>query len=221
MRARMPDDHQREGLAPDESLDPLVARAARTLRAEVGIRGAWRDRLLADLDRDAIGRVANGSASVSGGMPRSTALPDVHRRVALSWPVAAAAAAALFAAGVITARTSVTGIPTVARRASAPVAAVSAASDHVAAPTRFVLVAPDARRVALVGDFNLWDPAAAPMRRVGNGGLWELDVDLPAGRHVYAFVVDGDITADPAAPRTAGDDFGRPNSVVLVSHSHT
>jgi hypothetical protein len=39
---------------------------------------------------------------------------------------------------------------------------------------------------------------------------------------VYAFVVDGDVTADPAAPRAADDDFGSTNSVVLVSSSpHT
>jgi hypothetical protein len=36
---------------------------------------------------------------------------------------------------------------------------------------------------------------------------------------VYAFVVDGDVTADPDAPRAADDDFGSPNSVVLVGRS--
>jgi 1,4-alpha-glucan branching enzyme len=94
----------------------------------------------------------------------------------------------------------------------APVAAAPRAG-----ATRFVFVAPNAQHVALVGDFNLWNPANSPMQRIAGTDAWAIDIDLPAGRHVYAFVVDGDVTADPAAPRTAGDDFGRPNSVVLVS----
>jgi AMP-activated protein kinase-like protein len=221
MRARMPDDHPMDWTAPGELLDPVVARAAQTLRAEVPVRGEWRDHLLADLERDVGDRAANGSSGARGRAPRSAAWTERRRRLVLPWPVAAIAAAALFVAGLLTARDRVEGSAATGTRSPSPVAAVSTAGRRAATPTHFVLVAPDARRVALVGDFNLWNPSAAPMRRVGDGGLWELDVDLPAGRHVYAFVVDGDITADPAAPRTAGDDFGRPNSVVLVNHSHT
>ncbi len=207
MRARMPDDHQMRELAADEPLDPRVARAARALRAEVGVRREWRDGVLANLER----------ATRPGRAPDA----DGRRRLVLAWPTAVAAAAALFAAGLLTARHNVTANAASGQPVAAPATTVSAATERADSPTHFVLVAPDARRVALVGDFNLWNPVAAPMRRMADTGLWELDVDLPAGRHVYAFVVDGDITADPAAPRTGGDDFGRPNSVVLVSHSHT
>jgi 1,4-alpha-glucan branching enzyme len=78
------------------------------------------------------------------------------------------------------------------------------------------LAAPGASRVSLVGDFNQWDASATPMRQLGDGRLWLVDVPLAPGRHVYAFVVDGDVTPDPAAPRAGEEDFGVPSSVVLV-----
>ena len=133
-------------------------------------------------------------------------------RLLIAWPVAAAAAVVLFAAGALAAR--VTGA-----RSPAVTPGVATGMTRLAArgTTRFVLVAPNARHVALVGDFNLWNPASAPMQRIAGTDEWEIDLPLPAGRHAYAFVVDGDVTADPSAPRTGGDDFGRPNSVVLVS----
>jgi hypothetical protein len=80
----------------------------------------------------------------------------------------------------------------------------------------FVLVAPHAATVSLVGDFNDWDAATTPMRPIRNGSIWSVTVPLPAGRHRYAFLVDGSRwLADPAAPR-APDDFGAPSSVVTV-----
>jgi hypothetical protein len=84
---------------------------------------------------------------------------------------------------------------------------------------RFVFVAPYASRVALVGDFNKWNPNVMPMRRSADGRAWMIDVPLAPGRHVYSFVVDGDLAPDPAAPRAGDDDFGVPSSVVLVNAS--
>jgi 1,4-alpha-glucan branching enzyme len=87
---------------------------------------------------------------------------------------------------------------------------------HGVTLVQFVLVAPDARRVALVGDFNDWDPAATPLR-ASAGGAWSAAVQLSPGRHRYAFVVDGvRWLADPAAPPAPDDDFGTPGSVVTV-----
>ncbi len=81
---------------------------------------------------------------------------------------------------------------------------------------QFVLVAPGAASVALVGDFNDWDTTTTPMRPVRSGGLWSVTIPLAAGRHRYAFLVDGSRwLADPSAPR-APDDFGTPSSVVTV-----
>ena len=47
---------------------------------------------------------------------------------------------------------------------------------------------------------------------------WSVAVQLPAGRHVYAFVVDGDAwVADPQAPLAPEQWYGQRNSVVIVA----
>ena len=85
---------------------------------------------------------------------------------------------------------------------------------------RFELEAPHASGVALVGDFNNWSLAATPMTPSADGTAWTVTVRLPAGRHVYAFVVDGakgsKWVPDPAALRAPDDGFGTANSVVLI-----
>ena len=92
--------------------------------------------------------------------------------------------------------------------------------DPVRDGVKFVLVAPQAARVSLVGDFNRWDPAATPMQRTPTGGTWSVVVPLKAGRHEYAFVVDGkQWLPDPSAPLAPADGLGVPNSVVLVKGS--
>jgi 1,4-alpha-glucan branching enzyme len=51
----------------------------------------------------------------------------------------------------------------------------------------FTLWAPNAGRVAVVGDFNRWDGRCHPMRSLGGGGLWELFIpELGAGT-LYKF----------------------------------
>jgi 1,4-alpha-glucan branching enzyme len=46
----------------------------------------------------------------------------------------------------------------------------------------FAVWAPNARAVSVVGDWNLWDPATHPLRRLGALGLWEIFVpDVPIG----------------------------------------
>ncbi len=40
----------------------------------------------------------------------------------------------------------------------------------------FAVWAPNARRVSVIGDFNLWDGRVFPMRRLGVSGFWELFV---------------------------------------------
>lgn len=83
--------------------------------------------------------------------------------------------------------------------------------------TRFVFVAPDAKQVAVVGDFNGWDTDSTHLVRHAGDGVWTVDVPLRPGRYDYAFYVDGERwVADPAAPPAVGDTFGRPSSVVTV-----
>jgi 1,4-alpha-glucan branching enzyme len=103
----------------------------------------------------------------------------------------------------------------------APVSATSEtpaslASSGAVQQVQFVLVAPSAKSVALVGDFNDW--SAVPLAPVQVGGAWTITVPLAPGRYTYNFVVDGSrVMPDPAAPEAPADDFGTPASVVTVA----
>jgi hypothetical protein len=191
-------DHERD--ADGQSLERVIAE----LRAPVPVRTEWR-----------VG-VLRGIAT----MPRPTAraAAGVTRwRIRPVTAIAAGLVCALVGAGVTALAldrgrhlTPNDELGTLAARMPVP-------GEVATRPTvRFVFVAPYASRVALVGDFNKWNPSAAPMRRSADGKAWLIDVPLAPGRHVYSFVVDGDLTPDPAAPRAGDDDFGVPSSVVLV-----
>lgn len=85
-----------------------------------------------------------------------------------------------------------------------------------ARPVRLAMQAPGAGRVAVIGDFNDWDPAANPLRRIS--GEWSVTLRLPPGRYRYAFVVDdARWVADPKTP-AAEDDFGTPTSALTVTN---
>lgn len=113
-------------------------------------------------------------------------------------------------------RTMTGEFPAIARTGEQRIVSPAAArSNEAAVPTRFVFVAPNARSVTIVGDFNDWDQQATPLVR--HQGVWTAEVTLPPGRYAYAFLVDGQRwIADPDAPPAVGDDFGRPSSVVTV-----
>jgi 1,4-alpha-glucan branching enzyme len=70
--------------------------------------------------------------------------------------------------------------------------------------TGFAVWAPNARSVAVVGDFNSWDGRLHPMRTLGSSGIWELFIpDLAQGTK-YKFEIRGKdgrlkIKADPLA----------------------
>ena len=83
---------------------------------------------------------------------------------------------------------------------------------------RFAVWAPNAQRVAVIGDFNSWDPRRNPMRLRGGSGVWELFVPrlAPGARYKSAIVGPGGVPqpdkADPVAqqaelaPATASID---------------
>lgn len=87
-------------------------------------------------------------------------------------------------------------------------------------PVQFVLVAPTAHSVAVVGDFNDWGLNESALVATNHDGVWSVTAPVPTGVHRYAYVVNGkDWVADPSAPRSAGDDFGMPSSVLVVEES--
>ncbi len=82
---------------------------------------------------------------------------------------------------------------------------------------QFVIIAPSAEAVSLVGDFNDWNPSATPMELVDDSRVWSVTVALVEGRYRYAFLVDGETwLRDPSAPPAQDDEFGRPGSVVTI-----
>ncbi|MFH1153599.1 MAG: isoamylase early set domain-containing protein [Pseudomonadota bacterium] len=89
--------------------------------------------------------------------------------------------------------------------------------------TTFILskeAAGNAEYVNIVGDFNNWDRAASPMKRLKNGSF-TIDINLACGReYQYRFLMDGitwenDWAADSyiPSPMDACD-----NSVVVIDN---
>jgi hypothetical protein len=79
---------------------------------------------------------------------------------------------------------------------------------------QFRLDAPNARNVALAGEFTNWKPAYALKR--SEPGVWTVVVPLEPGVHDYGFVIDGERwSPDPMAP-AVDDGFGGLNSRVAV-----
>lgn len=138
----------------------------------------------------------------------------------------ALAAAMAFVAVLITrdgaAAPQVATAPTTAAPAASPGSAPAALAAREAGAgalhqVQLVFRDPRATRVSVVGDFTGWDPTKAVMTRDSGSGLWTATVSLPAGRHVYAFLVDDSVwVRDPRAPAAPDADFGRPGSVLLV-----
>lgn len=122
------------------------------------------------------------------------------RAVSINWrPAYALAAAAVL-------------LIVVAAESLRPERGVAAGSHQVF--TQFVLRAPDAKNVALAGDFTEWQPAYTMTR--SEPGVWTVVVPLDPGIHSYSFVVDGERwVPDPMAPAFE-DGFGGVNSRVAV-----
>jgi hypothetical protein len=165
-------------------------------------------------------------ASIRWGVtPRGTrALFDWFfrpRRVALS-PIAGIALAAAFAGIAYLGAASATrrAVDRAIARQSATLAAAARDADMAGKQlVQFVLVAPNATSVSLVGDFNDWKVGATPLSS-GSGNMWSVQIPLTPGRYNYIFMIDGKkLVPDPTAPRAPVDAFGQPNSVITVGSS--
>lgn len=208
------------GRDQDREEDAVVQRLAAALRSDVAVRPEWRAAVLRAIDASPPPRRTGIGTSWSGWN---------RRRWQVSPIAALATAVACVAIGVAGAMALLQPVPhdpgapiqgTVATRAVAGVRP-SASADQSSGGTsvRFVIVAANASRVSLVGDFNGWNPSAMPMERSGDGGAWVREVVLEPGRHVYAFYVDGALQVDPSAPHAAEDDFGIPSSALVVRNA--
>ncbi|HVM61970.1 MAG TPA: hypothetical protein VMV72_14000 [Verrucomicrobiae bacterium] len=72
----------------------------------------------------------------------------------------------------------------------------------------FRLDAPQAREVSLVIRLAKDDAASTRTMRQSVDGVWNLRTELPRGRYVYRFLVDGTPTLDPSALGSVSDADG-------------
>ena len=182
----------------DGERDELIARVADELRAPVMLDTGFDARVMTEVRR-------------RDNRWRTAARWWTEPRFRLSPLVGLACAPAL--AGVVLLGAHALGGPQARLEAAGDSGLATEPGTQV---VQFVLVAPRAASVALVGDFNDWDPSRTPLRPAATG-VWSVNVPLERGQHQYAFVVDGrDWQPDPAAPKAVADDFGSPNSVITV-----
>ena len=82
---------------------------------------------------------------------------------------------------------------------------------------QFVVEAPAAETVHVVGDFTEWQPSVE-LEDPDGDGVWSGRVPLLPGVHEYMFVIDGaDWITDPNAAGYQDDGFGQRNAIVAVS----
>jgi 1,4-alpha-glucan branching enzyme len=79
----------------------------------------------------------------------------------------------------------------------------------------FSLSAPEAKRVAVLGDFNKWSADTHSMKKDGNG-VWHNIAMLAAGRYEYRFLVDGKWWNDPKNDQVCSNCFGTQNNILDV-----
>jgi 1,4-alpha-glucan branching enzyme len=77
----------------------------------------------------------------------------------------------------------------------------------------FHFVAHAAHHVQLAGNFTNWQPI--PMIK-GVDGTWRATVMLPAGRHQYLFILDGNLCEDPDCSERLPNPTGGFNMVRVV-----
>lgn len=191
------------------SLDPYVEWIAAEARRPVVVDAAARQRLLAMIR-------AETPPQREGRARRALAWIVEPRRIALPPLATAALAAGLVGIGVLAGFATNRDGRSAAEQPTAGAALAQLPDSLAARAVRFVLIAPQADSVALVGDFNGWDAKATPMQAQASG-TWSVYVPLEPGLHVYSFVIDGKhFVPDPTAPIAPDDGFGQRNSVVVV-----
>ena len=80
----------------------------------------------------------------------------------------------------------------------------------------FVIEAPAAEDIHVVGDFNGWEVSDESKLARRENGYWEKLVKLEPGRYRYKFVVDGEWTLDARNQACERNDFGTFDSITEV-----
>ncbi|MBC8088638.1 MAG: isoamylase early set domain-containing protein [Phycisphaerae bacterium] len=143
----------------------------------------------------------------------NTPVPGFARR---HWAMAGVAvAAALLVTVTVRSRAPIDEVAGATDVAStAPVGSTTAVAGGVQFDLR--LPADFAANVSVIGDFNGWDGTKTPMVKDQSTGEWSAKVTLLPGRHVYAYLVDGERwVVDPLAPQIPDAGYGPANAVVV------
>ncbi|MFK7883446.1 MAG: AAA family ATPase [Phycisphaerales bacterium] len=80
----------------------------------------------------------------------------------------------------------------------------------------FVQPATGVGSVAVVGDFNGWDPSAGEMTRRSDLGIFECRIECPPGRFHYRLVIDGEWRCDAYNPARVPNGLGGENNLAVV-----
>lgn len=92
----------------------------------------------------------------------------------------------------------------------APLYRISGSGDR--RTVRFLLEAPEADEVVLLGDFTGWEPV--PLAR--SGGAWTATLQVRPGVYHFGFRVDGEWHVPEGASGRVTDDWGRTNATLVV-----
>jgi len=80
----------------------------------------------------------------------------------------------------------------------------------------------NAHTVAVVGDFNGWDPRLNLLEDSEGDGIWTGTLKLEPGRYEYMFVLDGEKWfPDPNALRYVKDGFGNRNAILEINNCNS
>jgi hypothetical protein len=91
-----------------------------------------------------------------------------------------------------------------------------AGPERVKGGVRFAFEAENAKRVAIVGGFNQWDPGKDLLSGPDSDGMWEITIPILEGRYEYLFLINGEKwVLDPTVP-FVDDGLGGKNSVVSI-----
>ena len=80
----------------------------------------------------------------------------------------------------------------------------------------FSILAPEARRVMVVGDFSDWENRPVELKKLKNG-QWKAILSLEEGKYQYRYLVDGQWRDDPNCPMRVPNGFGGENCVCVVN----
>lgn len=81
----------------------------------------------------------------------------------------------------------------------------------------FVHYDPEARNVAITGEFTQWAAGTIAMAPIGNSGLFHYSHDFPHPTRVeYKLVVDGNWITDPLCPNRVDNGVGGENSYFVI-----